>query len=267
MHDLLRLYSTHHGHANAESDERAQALNRLLDHYLTTARAVNAHLDGRAVADPAASGFTDRRQALAWLDSEFPNLTAATYAAGATDTSRALALLRSMQGFMLWRRHFDDMIAMCAAVRDAARRAGDRHDEAQVLCDLGIALCEARRFDEAITAGRDAARICHETGDRYGEARALIVVGSSAADLQLLDEAVTACRDAAQIFHLLGEPHAEGAALTQYGVALRKAGRFDEAISAHGRAAEIFREVGDRHRENFARESLDQARRSHHGPG
>ena len=41
------------------------------------------------------------------------------------------------------------------------------------LNNLGNALQQVRRFDEAITAHQDAAAIFRETGDRYGENIAL----------------------------------------------------------------------------------------------
>ena len=41
------------------------------------------------------------------------------------------------------------------------------------LNNLGLALVEVRRFEEAITAHQDAAAIYRETGDRYGEVIAL----------------------------------------------------------------------------------------------
>lgn len=45
------------------------------------------------------------------------------------------------------------------------RDTGDRHGEGQALNSLGLALREARRFEEAITALQSAARLFRETGD------------------------------------------------------------------------------------------------------
>ena len=44
--------------------------------------------------------------------------------------------------------------------------------------NLGVALQEARRFDEAITAHQQAAALFSELGDRHGEALALDNLGS-----------------------------------------------------------------------------------------
>ena len=50
---------------------------------------------------------------------------------------------------------------------DAARRLEDRRNEAGALNNLGLALQEMRRFEEATTAYQEAAAICQETGDRH----------------------------------------------------------------------------------------------------
>ncbi len=54
-----------------------------------------------------------------------------------------------------------------------ARRLGDRHGESRALNNLGLALRDAGRSDEAITAHQDATAIFRQTGDRHGEGIAL----------------------------------------------------------------------------------------------
>jgi hypothetical protein len=49
----------------------------------------------------------------------------------------------------------------------------DRHGEGIVLGNLGAALLQVQRFEEAITACQDAAAILLETGDRHAEGIAL----------------------------------------------------------------------------------------------
>ena len=69
--------------------------------------------------------------------------------------------------------------------QDAAaiyRETGDRHGEGGALNNLGIALRQAGRFEEAITAHQDAAAIYRETGDRYREGMALGNLGTALAE-------------------------------------------------------------------------------------
>jgi Flp pilus assembly protein TadD len=64
---------------------------------------------------------------------------------------------------------------------------GDHHGEGKALNNLGSALAETGRFEEAITGHHQAADIYQQLGDSHGEARAmgnlglaLIQVGRSA---------------------------------------------------------------------------------------
>ncbi|MGW4798527.1 tetratricopeptide repeat protein, partial [Nonomuraea sp. NPDC004297] len=53
------------------------------------------------------------------------------------------------------------------------QETGDRHREGAALNNLGAALQEVRRFEEAIDAHTQDLEICRETGDHYGEGAAL----------------------------------------------------------------------------------------------
>jgi tetratricopeptide (TPR) repeat protein len=84
-----------------------------------------------------------------------------------------------------------------------------RHREGTALNNLGLALAEARRFEEAIIAHQDAAAIYRDTGDR----------------------------------------HREGLVLEGLGLVLDEAGRSREAMTAYQDAIAIYRETGDQDRE------------------
>jgi tetratricopeptide (TPR) repeat protein len=85
--------------------------------------------------------------------------------------------------------------------------------EGMALGNLGLALCKAGRFDEAITACQDAAAIYRETGDRHSEGIALNNLGIALREVRRFDETFTACQDAAAIFRETGDRHSEGIAL------------------------------------------------------
>ncbi|MBD2896526.1 Regulatory protein AfsR [Actinomadura sp. RB99] len=259
MHDLVRQYATTLGLQHADTDQRDQALHRLLDHYLAATRAADAHLDPTA-ADPAARGFATREQALAWLDTELPNLTAAARTAAdtghpKTTVTLALALAR----FLDWRRLFNDWITLSTLARDTAARTGDRHGEGGALSTLGLALVGVRRFEEAVTAHQDAAAIYRELGDRRSEGGALNNLGSALAQVRRFDEAITAHQQNLAIFRETGDRHGEGGGLNNLGSALVGVGRFEEAIIAHQDAADIFRDLGDRRSEGGALGNLGSA--------
>ena len=169
------------------------------------------------------------------------------------------------------------------------------------LNNLGLALREVRRFDEAITACRDAAAIYRETGDRHGEGIALDNLGLALREMRRFEEAITAyqdaagdrpgdrrparrgrgagqprrgpaggaavrggdhrAQDAAAIYRETGDRHGEGIALDNLGLALEGVRRFEEAITACQDAAAIHRETGDRHGEGMASATLALALR------
>ena len=109
---------------------------------------------------PVPAAFTGREDALAWLDAERPSLIAAVTMAASTGRDQiAMRLPLSLAstwpgGGVSTTGWLPTMVS-----RDAARRLGDRHDEAAALNNLGVALQEVRRFEEAITAYQDAAAI------------------------------------------------------------------------------------------------------------
>jgi len=55
--------------------------------------------------------------------------------------------------------------------------------------------------------------ICRETGDRHGEGGALINLGPALCEMRRFEEAITACQDAAVIFREIGDPRREDDAL------------------------------------------------------
>jgi len=118
--------------------------------------------------------FTGRDDALAWLDAERPSLVAAVTAAAAVGRDQeAMSLPLELGVYLDWRRRFDDSLSVLAVSRDSARRLNDKRNEAAALSNLGVALAQVRRFEEAVSSHQDAVAIFRETGDRYWEGIAL----------------------------------------------------------------------------------------------
>ena len=249
MHDLVRLFARRYSDEQADADGREQALDRLLGYYLDTAGAAREHF--RALPGTVTlGGFTDRDDALAWLDAEQPSLTAAVTLAARTGRDQIAARLPAcLAEYLGWRLRFDDSLTTMTISRDAARRLGDRASEADALRYLGAALARLRRFDEAISACQDGVAICRETGDRHREGGTLTAFGDVLRRARQFDEAITAHQDAAAAFRETGNRHSEGIALNNISLALQQVRRVDEAITASQEASAIFRETGDRSRE------------------
>jgi tetratricopeptide (TPR) repeat protein len=298
MHDLLSLYARHL--PGVDPGEREEAVGRLLAWYLRHVRAANKHL--QALADsPKPAEFNGRDHALAWLDAERPSLiTAVTLAASTGRNQEAMDLPLKLSPYLLWRRRFDDWLVVLTVSRDSARQLNDKATEADALNNLGIALQEMRRFEEAIAVHEDAVAIFRETGDRHSEGEALDNLANALETVRRFEEAIAVHEDAVAIFRETGDRHGEGGTLNNLGdalqelrrfaeaiacyeqdiaicretgdrhgegqtlrnlgTALREVRQFEEAIAAHGEAVAIFRETGDRHREGMALGDVDADR-------
>jgi tetratricopeptide (TPR) repeat protein len=258
MHDLIRLYAAQPSDTKVDDDDDdwAEALTQLLLYYLNTAQAATSHLHPTVV--PAAGGrFLDRTQALEWLDTEYPNLTAVARLNFLSHVAADLTL--DLWRFFESRRYFDDWITLTTRALRIARQLQDRQREAEALVSLGGALRHARRFDDAIAACQEAAAIRRETGDQRGEGIALNNLAAAQAVSGRFEEAISTHQQAAAIFREAGDRHRQGIALNNLGGALLGAKRFEEAITAYKDAAALFRKSGDRHGEGGALSNLGNA--------
>ncbi|WP_431909138.1 ATP-binding protein [Micromonospora carbonacea] len=276
MHDLVRLYATDQQthQASGQSDDRppddshsaeteteaAAARRRLYDHYRHTAATATAHLHPTVPADT--NVFPDRKRALAWLDAEHTNLiavaiTAPEYQRPETTTGLAFALV----DFLLFRRHFTDLITITTRARDICQQIGDLQGEGAAWNNLGLALAGVRRFDEAITAHTHDLNICQQTGDLHDEGTAWNNLGNALAKIRRFDEAITAYTHDLNICQQTGDLHGEGQAWNNLGLALAGVRRFDEAITAHTHDLNICQQTGDLHGEGQAWNNLGLALR------
>ncbi|MEV0623972.1 tetratricopeptide repeat protein [Nonomuraea sp. NPDC050404] len=252
MHDLIRLYADHHGHAHADGDDREAALDRLLSFYLRAADAADDHL--RALpGQPVPDLFTGRDDAITWLDAERVNLVAAVGLAEASGRHRvAKRLPTCLNVYLAMRFAWADRLSVNATAVTACTHLDDHHGKGLALTSLGNALRRLQRFDEALAAHRDAVTIFRSLGDGYFEAQARGNLGLVLYEVGGFGEAIIALQGAATIFHDLGKHRDEGGMLTNLGLVLHEMRRFDEAITAHQDAITIYCELGDRHGEGMA---------------
>jgi tetratricopeptide (TPR) repeat protein len=118
--------------------------------------------------DPAAS-FATRAEAVAWFDVGRPCLVAAIhYVADHGFHPITWQLADALSYFFDLRKHWADWLAVDEVGLAAARQTGNRQAEVWMLCDLGSAYCDLRRFDEAIDCHQQSLVICHEVGYLQG---------------------------------------------------------------------------------------------------
>jgi tetratricopeptide (TPR) repeat protein len=245
MHDLVRLYSRELSEAEADTGRPEQALIRLVGYYLKATFEADQHLRALPITVVPAD-FTDRYSALAWLDIERPNLVGALALAINTGRDQAAMVLSLTLGeYLSWRQRFDDLIVAATVGHDAARRLGDRANEAVALTTLGFALTEMRQFRDAADALYQAAVIFGEINDRDGEGKALVTFGNVLTELRWFKEALDAYQSAVLIFRMNGDQNSEGNALDCLGTMLTEVGSIDQAITVHKQALGIFRDTSD----------------------
>ncbi|MFI6578075.1 tetratricopeptide repeat protein [Nocardiopsis sp. NPDC050513] len=260
MHDLVHTYArtrTNVGHGGYHRD----ALLRLLDHYKATARMAVAHLEPPSGGEKP-TGFTDREEALAWLDAERTVLIDAVHTAERIGHTRvAIDLPSELASYLQWRRAFTDQISVSTVARETAHRTGEPVNEAGAWNNLGTALRELRRFGDAIEALRTARALFAESGAESGEATAGGNLGNVLCDVGRFEEGIEAHQRRLAYCRKVGDHRGEAMASNNLGAALNNSQRFEEAIELLNTAHTLCAEIGDRRMEAAALNNLGTALR------
>ncbi|MFI6552311.1 tetratricopeptide repeat protein [Streptomyces griseus] len=255
MHDLLRAYA--HEQAAAVMDRgRAprrrydQARDRLIHHYLEHARAANTHLapPGTVVS----ARFTDREQALAWFDAERENLMATAH----TTPQAGLDLSFALGPYLKWRHRLQDHVVIRALALDACTKLKDTQNKASVWNNLGGALQELRRFDDALHALETARDLYHQTGNTNGEASAWNNLGGTLQELRRFDDGLHALETARDLHRRTGNTNGEADAWNNLGLALIEQRRLDDALHALETAHDLYQQTSDTNGEASAWNNL-----------
>ncbi|MFC4033476.1 ATP-binding protein [Streptomyces polygonati] len=262
LHDLMRLYADERGQADAVADGRDRASSRLLTHYVMSSDRAVARL--RDLAPDTTDRFANAQQAAAWLEEERANLISATLAATASDRPLpGVVLSLSLGWFLASKRAFGELLLVSVAAMLPCQLHGlPRELEAPVLNLVGIAMREARRFDESVAVHRRAALFQREMGNRSGQAEASVNLGLALREAGQSLEAAAAHTEAIAIYEELGDDSGKASSLTGLGLALAEAGRAREAVEAHSGAVAIFAELADARGEAGALNNLGIALRA-----
>ncbi|MGW4914304.1 tetratricopeptide repeat protein [Streptomyces sp. NPDC004270] len=260
LHDLVRVFGAGVVAGDVGLREEGEAAReRVLALYWLVAGAADHRLRWLpGMAEP--ERFADRREALGWFDEERAGLVAAVlWGQEERFAETAVMLALRLGDYFDWRRHFDDKITVCRAAQEAAHHAGDRDGEAAAWNNLGIALREVGRTEEAVDAHTRDRDLCRAAGDRHGEVIAWNNLGIALREVGQTEEAIDAHTRARDLCRAAGDRHREATAWNNLGSALRDEGRTEEAIDAHTRARDLYQDSGDRHREAAAWNNLGSA--------
>lgn len=177
-HDLLHIYAR--DLATSEVD-RHRPMTRLLEYYLSGAdradRFITPHrhrvtleLSETAGVSPAIHTYDE---ALDWLTAEQGNLVALCHMAERGFESHCWRLAYTLRGFFYLTKRWDAWIQTHECALAACLRSGDRRAEAMTRNNLGRALLESGRQDEAAAHYAEARSLFSELDDHHGLSNAL----------------------------------------------------------------------------------------------
>ena len=248
MHDLLRAYATELA-GSEPIEERAAALDRLLDYYLAAAAAAvdvlhpaeRAHQPTVAVPDVPLPRGNERT----WLDTELPTLVEVCgFAAEHGWPTHAVRLSAVLYRDLESGRHTDALAVHTHGLR-AARAIGDRAGEAHALTNLGAVQRLLGRYGAAAEQLREALVLHELTADSYGLARTLSNLGIVEDRLGAIEDSTDHLRQALARYREIGDRYGTAAALTNLGNLHCQTGDYAEAVGVLTAAWELFDAVGD----------------------
>ena len=165
MHDLVRAYAAE----QARHVGSAEALRRLVDHYVHTAHAndrlVDPHrpLIALTPADALVTPAADKAGALAWFDAERGTRRAVQQAAAQRGwKDRVVLLARISHAYNQHRGHLDDELALWGTAIHAADDPKERGIAHRI---MGTSLGQVQRYDEAQHHLAEALALAEQVGE------------------------------------------------------------------------------------------------------
>ncbi|EWC64096.1 transcriptional regulator, SARP family [Actinokineospora spheciospongiae] len=172
LHDVVRAHLVEQWKPQLDATVRDKAIARLLDHVAGTVARADALLEPdrcRPEVPESTIDFTDAAGALRWLRDSWSTVTAlAELAADSGHPQRCVDLARLMRGFFGRDKMIEQWIALHRRALAAAQGAADDRATASTLTNLGMALLEGGRPEEAAECHARAAELFTALDDRLG---------------------------------------------------------------------------------------------------
>jgi DNA-binding SARP family transcriptional activator/tetratricopeptide (TPR) repeat protein len=269
MHDLIRRHAADTAPDHLSEEDQADALRRIADFYLHTARTADGLLE------PGTAPFTlgpsvgrqlgSRAEALAWFEAEHACLLATQHAVAARGWHEVVwRLAWTLRTFHQWRGHLLDDLASWRAALAAADHLGDPVARALSHRFYGRAQIRTQRPEEALGHLERAVALSERLGDPRNQGLAHQSLSWAweqiGDDEQALDHAVRAL----ELHALLDDPVRKAGALNNVGWYLARLGRYEEARSHCEVALTLQRRLDHRY---GGAHTLDTLGYIHHGLG
>lgn len=252
QHDLVRLHARSLAEAEEGHSEATAALDRALDHYLTTAAAADRTLNpGRwhlapVFERPLARGFGSRSEALDWLESELEVLRATVRLCASTGRhSLCWQLCEALRNVFMIRKHFDAWEETHTAGLASAEALDDPAAEANMLNALAGLRLSLGDPDLASQLHHRALAAWTRAGHVLGQASSLEGAGVCELAREQPAWARTLFERALAIHTQLGRNRGIALMLRRLGEASRDLGDHTRAVDYFGRALEFFTEADE----------------------
>lgn len=245
FHDLLRAYSTE----LAETvQDRTAAIERVLDHYVSTALHADVLLlpfrDGILRTPGPHPRLRTYRDAMAWFTAEDATLLAMVDIAAGHGHRHVERLVWACATYLRRNGRLEDRIAADRVVIEATRAGGDRDGRIRALCSLARVLTRIGRFEEGLdTLARIEPLLGADTATttrisvRLTYARVLGLCGRFA-------EALTHARAAHALTPVEEAPMRQADTLNAVGKQLSNVGDNAAALPYCEQALDLYRQVG-----------------------
>jgi DNA-binding SARP family transcriptional activator/tetratricopeptide (TPR) repeat protein len=251
LHDLIRLYARERCDTDEAATTTEELLAGLLEWYLASTRAAGkplyAHFQYLADhTETPSDAFADPAAALAWLDAENVNVTAAIHeAAGQTDPRAAWLLADAVSGyFMIRADNYDEWLTGVHTGLRAATRAGDARAQAAMQLSAGVSRWCTSAPRGLLDHSARALDLARQARWPVGEAAALTHLGQAHAALgnarealEFVEEALPRCQELASV---MGTTHN----LIVRGFAQCQLGELTAAVNSLTTALALAREHG-----------------------
>jgi tetratricopeptide (TPR) repeat protein/DNA-binding SARP family transcriptional activator/DNA-binding XRE family transcriptional regulator len=248
VHDLIRHYAGDQAHIEDSDDDRRTALTRLHDFYLgrldAAARRLYPHL-ARLPMPTSGTAFDDDQQALAWLETELPNLVAAIrHAAERGPVEAAWRLGDALHGYFYLRMQTPAWQVVAELAVTAAQTAGDQAGQAAARLSLATLHWVQGHYKRNIEDNTTALALARATGWAEGESAALGNLGTTSMAMGQLEEAVDHYTEAVAIDRRTGSLPGLAAKLGKLGLLYSALGRLELATEQLNQAAALRRQTG-----------------------
>jgi tetratricopeptide (TPR) repeat protein/transcriptional regulator with XRE-family HTH domain len=256
LHDLLREHARALAATGDDPADCGAAVGRLLDYYLHTALAASRQAPTWTTAQdrpppslpPAhAPRLSTHEQAVAWLETERPNLhAAALHAAAHGWTLHAAQIPAAIGDLLLIHGHWDQAAALHQTALAVAKRAGDRVGQAGGLNHLGILHQMKGDFPAATTSLAQAAELYRDLGDQCGQARVLTQLAYLRSQAGDYPAASATVQRALALACGSGDRRGQADALNNLGLVQQLTGDYAAAAANQQQALALFHDLGYR---------------------